>query len=130
MAVLSRFLTPNGRAVGTPDSAAAEEAGGEPCDLSLSGSLDRLSAPGVKKVILDEASRHREIRIDLSGLERIDGARLATLVEAFAVARREGVSMSFHRPSESFRRALALTRLDQVFPVSDSDSVALPNPRL
>ena len=93
---------------------------GRSYDFALSGSLDRGSAPRIRKVLFEEALRHREVRIDLSGLELIDHAGLEALVEAFAAAKRGGVEMVFHRPSESIRRVLRFTRLDQVLPISDS----------
>jgi anti-anti-sigma factor len=89
-------------------------------DFALTGSLDRESAPDIRKILLEEALRHREVRIDVFGLELIDHAGLAILVEAYAAARRAGVEMVFHRPSESLRRVLRFTRLDQVLPISDS----------
>lgn len=119
LAVLSGFLTLHGRASGIHGSAVSEEMRGKSYDFALSGSLDRLSAPGIRKRMFEEALRHREIRIDLSGLELIDSAGMATLVEAFAAAKREGVEMFFHRPSESVCRVLRLTRLDRVFPILD-----------
>jgi len=124
-AVLSSFLASKGRAAeihrGTAsEQTASEEIGGQSYDFSLSGSLDRGSAPSIRKVMFEEALRHREVRIDLSGLELIDSAGLATLVEAFAAAKRNGVDMVFHRPSESVCRVLRFTRLDQVLPILDS----------
>jgi anti-sigma B factor antagonist len=89
-------------------------------DFALSGSLDYRSAPRIRKVLFEEALRHRKIRIDLSGLQLIDTAGLATLVEAFAAARRGGLDMAFHSPSEVVRRVLRFTRLDQVLPIFDS----------
>jgi anti-sigma B factor antagonist len=96
------------------------ETGGDSYSFALSGSLDRASAPSIRRVMFEEALSHREIRIDLSGLELIDSAGLATLVEAFAAAKRGGLDMAFHSPSDPVRRALRLTRLDQVFPIFDS----------
>jgi anti-sigma B factor antagonist len=118
-AVLSALLVPSGK---SPEihRGTASEMGSNTYDLALSGFLDRRSAPGIRKVMFEKALRHREVRIDLSGLEFIDSAGLATLVEAFAAAKSDGVDMAFHRPSESVRRVLRLTRLDEVFPIFDS----------
>lgn len=124
-AILSALLVPGGTAAGT-HRGTASDTGGNSYDFALSGSLDHRSAPSIRKVMFEEALRHREIRIDLSGLQLIDTAGLATLVEAFAAAQRGGVAMAFHSPSEPIRRVLRFTRLDQVFPIFDS--VAPPNP--
>jgi anti-sigma B factor antagonist len=102
----------------------ASELGGDSYAFALSGALDRASVPRIRKVMFEEALSHREIRIDLSGLELIDSAGLATLVEAFAAAKRGGREMAFHSPSDSVRRALRFTRLDQVFPIFDSGDVS------
>ncbi len=119
MAVLSGLLRPDDGAAVIHDTAASEEVRGYSFDFALSAFLDRRSAPSIRKVLFEEALCHREIRIDLSALEFIDSAGLAALVEAFAAAKKKGVKMSFHRPSEPSRRALRLTRLDQVFPILD-----------
>jgi anti-sigma B factor antagonist len=117
--VLSGWFLPVGRAPETHCGTASERVG-KSYDFELSGSLDHKSAPRIRKLIFEKALRHREVRIDLSGLEFIDSAGLATLVEAFAAAKSGDVDMAFHRPSESVRRVLRFTRLDQVFRISDS----------
>jgi anti-anti-sigma factor len=117
--MFSAFLAPRGWLSDTQRGSSSEREE-ETYDLAVSGALDHRSAPGIRKLMFEEALRHREIRIDLSGLELIDRAGLATLVVVFAAAQRGGVALALHRPSDSVRRALRFTRLDRVFPIVDS----------
>lgn len=120
-AIFAGLFPPRGRAGRVHrDTSSAGKLSRRSYDVALPGSLDRGSVPRFRKVLFEEALRHREVRIDLSTLERVDHAGLGVLVEAFAAARRAGVKMVFHRPGESIRGVLRFTRLDRVLPISDS----------
>ena len=63
--------------------------------------------------------------IDLSGVERMDSAGLANLVEAYGQAHQAGQSFKLAAAPESLQKMLCLTNLDQILPLTPSVEVAL-----
>lgn len=82
----------------------------------LHGDWDFYQLPRLLKGLreLDEGG-HRNIIADVRELDFFDSAALGALVGAYKRAHARGGSVVFLRPSERFRKVLAITGLDRVF---------------
>jgi anti-sigma B factor antagonist len=65
------------------------------------------------------------VAVQLSRLARIDARGLGELVAAFKKLSRHGGCLTLVAPSARVRKLLAVTRLDSLFPVCDSEGDAL-----
>ena len=83
--------------------------------VRIEGSLDIERARRLRRALLDNVCRSRSMRIDLSQVSLIDGSGVASLVEVFQAARRQGKACSLVGTSDAVMRVLALNRLDRVF---------------
>jgi anti-sigma B factor antagonist len=94
----------------------------------LRGVLDVADAASVAVALTAAAARHREIIIDLAGLEFIDSSGVAALVRGRRQARRAGGELLLAAPQQQVLRVLTLTRLIDVFPVHASVAEAADSP--
>ena len=65
------------------------------------------------------------VAVQLSRLVRIDARGLGELVAAFKKLSRHGGRLTLVAPPAKIRRLLAVTRLDSIFPVCDSEAEVL-----
>jgi anti-sigma B factor antagonist len=85
--------------------------------VALSGEIDLQNSPLVRSELLRHLSDHADLVVDLSGVAYIDSSGIASLVEAFQTARRQGTRFSLAAVSPAALRVLQLARLDEVFPL-------------
>jgi anti-sigma B factor antagonist len=84
---------------------------------SLSGDVDLESSPRARELLLGLVRGGRSVLVDLSAVGYIDSSGVASLIEAFQLARRGGTSFALVSPTPSTLRVLELARLDRVFTI-------------
>jgi anti-sigma B factor antagonist len=85
--------------------------------VSFQGEVDLENSPTAREVLLDRVRRGRDLVVDLSGVSYIDSSGIASLVEAFQEARKQGTRFALAAVSPSALRVFELARLDQVFAI-------------
>ncbi len=93
--------------------------------VSLGGDIDLKSSPKVRKALLQSLSERRDVLVDLGGVSYIDSSGVASLVEAFQTARKNGTRFALAGVSPAAMRVLQLARLDRVFAIHASVEDAL-----
>jgi anti-sigma B factor antagonist len=96
--------------------------------LSLEGRLITTSRPGLslRAMVRDQISEGRlVVLIDMAGVTDIDAHGLGSLISSLTTLERHGGRMALVAPTERVRRLLAITRLDTVFEVYDTEREAL-----
>jgi anti-sigma B factor antagonist len=84
---------------------------------SLSGEVDLESSPRARELLLGLVRSGRRVLVDLSAVAYIDSSGVASLIEAFQLARRSGTGFALVAPTPSALRVLELARLDRVFTI-------------
>jgi len=84
---------------------------------ALSGDVDLESSPRARELLLGLVRDGRSVLVDLSGVGYIDSSGVASLIEAFQLARRAGTGFALVSPTPSALRVLQLARLDRVFTI-------------
>jgi anti-sigma B factor antagonist len=102
-------------AVFTYTVAATEGIG--PMVVTLSGELDLASAPALRPVLADAASRGGDLVVDLADLAFIDSTGLWVLIKANAAAEAAGGAFTLRCPHGIVRRAMTYAGLDGVFKI-------------
>jgi anti-sigma B factor antagonist len=102
---------------------------GERVVVALRGDVDLSHSPEARQLLLDQIGRKCDLIVDLSGVSYIDSSGIASLVEAFQAARRQGSGFALAAVSESALRVLRLARLDKVFPIHASVAEGLTHGR-
>ena len=92
---------------------------------SLSGDVDLESSPRARELLLGLVRGGRSVLVDLSGVGYIDSSGVASLIEAFQLARRSGPAFALVAPSTAALRVLQLARLDRVFHIHATLAEAL-----
>lgn len=92
--------------------------------VDLQGSVDLEHADGVRTVLLDCIEKKRDIKVSMAGVDYIDSSGIATLVEAFQLAKENKTAFVLAAVSAQALRVLKLARLDTVFTILDSDPAA------
>ena len=87
--------------------------------IELSGEVDLHHAPTVRKEILAVLEGSRDLLVNLSRVDTIDSSGIATLVEAFQLAKSKGLNFGLLEISETVSQVLTLTRLNKVFLIFD-----------
>jgi anti-anti-sigma factor len=89
----------------------------ETVTLQCSGRIVR----GEETALLCEAARwhDRDVTLDLTNVEAIDAAGIGMLISLQAA----GVYLRLLNPSKSVREMLAITRVDSVFEISESQPI-------
>jgi anti-sigma B factor antagonist len=85
--------------------------------VELAGEIDLENAGAVRKAILDNLKKGRDVLIDLSQVTYIDSSGIASLVEGLQVARKQKNDLILVAVSQRVRRVLELARLDKVFAI-------------
>lgn len=83
--------------------------------VRIEGTLDVKRAPRRRRQLRANLDCSRNMRNDLSDVSLIDGSGLASLVELFHAARRQGKACSLVGASDAVMRVLEMNRLDRVF---------------
>lgn len=102
-----------------------------PAVVVLTGELDMLTAPDVRRVLQDacehaDVVEHANVVVDLSAVTFIDCSNLALLLEA---RNRLGPRLRLRRCSAPVQRLLALTGLLDTFAVVDAQAPRAPRQR-
>ena len=88
--------------------------------VSFRGDLDLESSPEARRVLLDCVARAKSLLVDLSAVPYLDSSGVASLVEAFQVAKRGGSGFALVAVNPAALRVLQLARLDKVFVIHDT----------
>jgi len=96
--------------------------------VSLVGDVDLESSPKVRAALLDCVGTRRAVLVEMSGVSYIDSSGVASLVEAFQLARKSKTRFALAAPSDAARRVLELARLDKVFNIYASLAEGLRAP--
>jgi anti-anti-sigma factor len=84
---------------------------------------------GQEQKFLDELKPlvlRQSVRLDLSGIERIDAAGLAALITVYCDARQAGHDFTISNPSHRVAEILAIVGLDKLLVASHADEFASP----
>lgn len=93
--------------------------------VALSGDIDLQSSPAVRQQLLACFENNRRVVVDLSGVTYIDSSGVASLVEAFQLARKKEGTFALVNVSSAVMRVLSLARLDRVFSIHPSVEAAI-----
>ena len=86
----------------------------------LSGDVDLSTSPEARKAILAALGHGKGVLVDLAEVAYLDSSGVASLVEAFQLARGQQQPFGLVGVSTSALSVLKLARLDTVFPIHDS----------
>lgn len=85
--------------------------------VCLSGDVDMHSSPSVRQGILDCLKLNVPVLVELSAVTYMDSSGVASLVEGFQVARKQGLEFGLAAVAQPVMNVLRLARLDRVFPI-------------
>ena len=84
--------------------------------VSLSGDVDLHSSPQAREAILD-ALKSGPLLVELSAVTYMDSSGVASLVEGYQTARKQGVEFGLVAVARPALAVLKLARLDKVLPI-------------
>ena len=87
---------------------------------SFQGEVDLENSPKAREVLLDCVGRGQSVFANLSEVGYIDSSGVASLIEAFQLAKQKGSRFALVSVSPAAMRVLELARLDRVFEILDS----------
>ena len=96
--------------------------------LHLEGRLVTQSSPvpSLRAIVRDQVRQGRlVVLLDMTGVTDIDAHGLGALVSSLTTLERHGGQMALIAPSDRIRQLLAITRLDTVFAIYESEREAL-----
>ena len=88
--------------------------------VSFEGEVDLEQSPKAREVLLDSVAQEKNVLVDLSGVTYIDSSGVASLVEAFQMAKQKGVAFGLVSVNAAALRVLQLARLDKVFVIHET----------
>lgn len=91
----------------------------------LEGDVDLESSPQVRTALLSCVANNYAVVVDMSAVSYIDSSGVASLVEAFQVARKNKSRFVLARVSDAAMRVFELARLDKVFTLVDDVQSAM-----
>lgn len=97
--------------------------------VALAGEIDLQTSPSVRAAILETLALKQPMVIDLTAVRYIDSSGVASLVEGFQTARRQGGAFILAGVSASAMRVFQLARLDRVFALAETVPQALTQAR-
>ncbi len=86
----------------------------------LGGDVDLENSPRARELLLECVGRGKKVLVDLSGVSYIDSSGVASLVEAYQVAKRNRTEFALVSVNVAALRVLELARLDKVFTIHES----------
>jgi anti-sigma B factor antagonist len=93
--------------------------------VSLSGEIDLQTSGEVREAVLGCVRGRHPVVVGMAGVRYIDSSGVASLVEGFQLARRQGTPFVLASVSPAAMRVLRLARLDRVFAIADDVDSAL-----
>ena len=88
--------------------------------VTFSGELDLEHSPAARDVLLEGLKKGRTMVVDMSDVNVIDSSGVASLLEAFQLARNKGMEFYIAAVTEPVFRVFKLARLETVFEIIDS----------
>ncbi len=93
--------------------------------VALEGAVDLESSPEVRALLLERVGAGRPVLVDMARVTYIDSSGIASLVEAFQLARKLGSEFGLVRVSDAALRVLQLARLETVFAIHETLAEAI-----
>lgn len=93
--------------------------------VALEGEVDLQHSPTVRKQLMELMFERRHVLVDMTGVAYIDSSGIASLVEAYQMARRNGTRFVLAAISAPALRVLQLARLDKVFAIAETVEAGL-----
>jgi anti-sigma B factor antagonist len=93
--------------------------------VALTGDVDLQSSPAVRAELLACFDTNNKVVVDLAGVTYIDSSGVASLVEAFQLARKKNGAFALACVSTAVMRVLSLARLDRVFTIHPTVEAAV-----
>ena len=88
--------------------------------LRLAGDVDMHSSPKAREAILDGLKQKMPLLVELSKVSYMDSSGVASLVEGYQTAKKQGLEFALLAVAPSAMNVLKLARLDKVFPIHAS----------
>ena len=88
--------------------------------LRLSGDVDLHSSPEARDAILACLKQKSSVLVDLSSVSYMDSSGVASLVEGYQTAKKQGLKFGLIAVAQPVMNVLKLARLDKVFPIHAS----------
>ncbi|MFZ4537771.1 STAS domain-containing protein [Propionivibrio sp.] len=88
--------------------------------VRLSGDVDLHSSPKAREAILDCLKQKKPLLVELSAVIYMDSSGVASLVEGYQTAKKQGLEFGLVAVAQSAMNVLKLARLDKVFPIHAS----------
>lgn len=93
--------------------------------VTLAGEIDLETSPQARQILLDTLEKSEKLLIDMASVTYIDSSGIATLVEAFQRAKKNGGQIAFICLNPAVIRVFTLARLDKVFAIHASVESAI-----
>lgn len=93
--------------------------------VALKGDVDLQHSPTLRKGLMGCLFDKKPVVVDMSGVSYIDSSGIASLVEGYQMARRNGTRFALAAASPAALRVLQLARLDTVFTIHETLDAAL-----
>jgi anti-sigma B factor antagonist len=98
---------------------------GDTVVVSPEGDVDLSRSPTLRNALREaQGPKPRRVIVDLSLVEYMDSSGVATLVEAFQIARRNGSRMVLCGLTDRVRSIFEIARLDTIFTISATREAA------
>jgi len=88
--------------------------------IALAGDVDLEQSPKAREILLAGLEQGIDILVEMSGVTYIDSSGVASLVEAFQLAKQKGRSFALVSVNPAALRVLQLARLDKVFVIHET----------
>ena len=88
--------------------------------IAFEGDVDLEHSPTAREVLLGAVGKDKSVYVDMSGVTYIDSSGVASLVEAFQLARQKNAVFALIAVNPAALRVLQLARLDKVFAIHDT----------
>ena len=93
--------------------------------VSVHGEIDLQHSPQLRKHLIGLMVKVCPVVVDMAGVDYIDSSGVASLVEAYQMARKNGTRFVLAMVSARALRVLQLARLDKVFVLADTVEAGL-----
>ena len=88
--------------------------------IHFSGEIDLHSHPHSRDIILNCLGLGRNTVLDLSDVTYLDSSGVASFVEGYKYAKKNGLEFGLMNVNELVARVLQMARLDKLFPIYNS----------